>query len=183
MKNHGWHHFFSLVSAVFNFWLQGISQLLGWRDSDTVYPGAGSWEAPKPAFFEKLQQKLGSILLIPVCVEFRVGKRGSVFVPMSQFTKALDKLLLLLFNIYLFGFCSRSQLWYIGSLVVQTVSCYMWDLFLWLGIEPVPPALGTCGLIHWTTRIVPLDEFLMYLWGGWRSPCHTQVPSSSASPP
>lgn len=92
--------------------------------------GLGSWEPPKPAFFEKLQQKLGSILLIPVCVEFRVGKRGSVFVSMSQFIKALDELLLLFFNIYLFGFCSRSQLWYIGSLVVQTLSCYMWDLFL-----------------------------------------------------
>jgi len=39
--------------------------------------GLGSWESPKPDFFEKLQQKLDSILLIPVCVEFRVGKRVS----------------------------------------------------------------------------------------------------------
>ena len=54
-----------------------------------------------------------------------------MFVPMSQFIKAPDWVFFFFFlNIYLFGFCSRSQLWYIGSLVVQTLSCYMWDLFL-----------------------------------------------------
>ena len=146
--------------------------------------GLGSWESPKPDFFEKLQQKLDSILLIPVCVEFRVGKRVSyVCANVSVYKGSWLGVFFFFLNIYLFGFCSRSQLWYIGSLVVQTLSCYMWDLFLWPGIEPEPPALGTWGLSHWTTRVVPLDEFLMYLWGGWQSPCLTPVPSSSASPP
>ena len=39
------------------------------------------------------------------------------------------------------------------------LSCNMWDLVLWPGIEPEPPALGTWNLIHWTTREVPPDNF------------------------
>lgn len=91
------------MSGVFNFCFQGISQLLGWRDSDTVYPGAGISGTSCCFLRETPAEEVGSILLIPVCVEFRVGKRGSVFVSMSQFIKALDELLLLFFNIYLFG--------------------------------------------------------------------------------
>ena len=45
--------------------------------------------------------------------------------------------------IYLFSW-SRSQLRHKGSFRgrVWTLSCSMWDLFLWPGTEPGPPALG-----------------------------------------
>ena len=35
------------------------------------------------------------------------------------------------------------------------LSCSMWDLAPWPGIEPGPPALGTQSPSHWTTREVP----------------------------
>ena len=35
------------------------------------------------------------------------------------------------------------------------LSCSMWDLAPWPGIEPGPPALGAQSLSHWTTREVP----------------------------
>ena len=44
---------------------------------------------------------------------------------------------------------------------MQTLSCGMWDLFPWPGIEPTPPALGTWSLTHWTTREVPR---CMFVW-------------------
>ena len=54
--------------------------------------------------------------------------------------------------IYLFG-CAGFWLWHTGSSVfvaayrifsfgMQTLSCGMWDLVSWPGIEPWPPALG-----------------------------------------
>ena len=33
-----------------------------------------------------------------------------------------------------------------------TLSCSMWDLIPWPGIEPGTPALGTQSLSHWTTK-------------------------------
>ena len=35
------------------------------------------------------------------------------------------------------------------------LSCGMWDLVPWWGIEPRPPALEAQSLSHWTTREVP----------------------------
>ena len=37
------------------------------------------------------------------------------------------------------------------------LSCSMWDLFPWPGIEPGPPALGDWSLSHWTTMGSPQD--------------------------
>ena len=34
---------------------------------------------------------------------------------------------------------------------MRTLSCSIWDLVPWPGIEPGPPALGTWSLSHWTT--------------------------------
>ena len=57
--------------------------------------------------------------------------------------------------IYLFG-CARSQLsCWIFSCHLKTLSCSMWDLVPWPGMEPGPPALGAQSLSHWTTREVP----------------------------
>ena len=36
------------------------------------------------------------------------------------------------------------------------LTCSMWDLAPWPGIEPLPPALGGWGLSHWTPREVPV---------------------------
>ena len=41
------------------------------------------------------------------------------------------------------------------------LSCSMWDLVLWPGIKPEPPALGAWSFSHWTTRDVP-DYSLFY---------------------
>ena len=42
------------------------------------------------------------------------------------------------------------------------LSCSMWDLVPWPGIESRPPALGAQSLSHWTTREVPFVAF--YCW-------------------
>ena len=44
--------------------------------------------------------------------------------------------------------CSRQDLLWI-------LSCGMWDLLPWRGIEPGPPGLGVWILSHWTTRELP----------------------------
>ena len=36
------------------------------------------------------------------------------------------------------------------------LSCSMWDLVPWPGIEPRPPTLGAWSLSHWTTMEVPI---------------------------
>ena len=38
----------------------------------------------------------------------------------------------------------------------RILSCDMWGLVPWPGIEPLPPALGALSLSHWTTREVPM---------------------------
>ena len=40
-------------------------------------------------------------------------------------------------------------------MALLSLSCGMWDLVLWPGIEPGPPALGVWSLSHWITREVP----------------------------
>ena len=40
----------------------------------------------------------------------------------------------------------------------ETVSCGMWDLVPWPGIEPRPPALGLRSLSDYTTREIPLED-------------------------
>ena len=39
------------------------------------------------------------------------------------------------------------------------LSCHMWDLVPWQGIEPGPPALGAQNLSHWITREVHIAPF------------------------
>ena len=43
----------------------------------------------------------------------------------------------------------------------RILSCSMWDLVPWPGIEPRTPALGAQSLSHWTTREVPYRVFLI----------------------
>ena len=48
----------------------------------------------------------------------------------------------------------------IFSWIIQALSCCMWDLVLWLGIEPGPPALGVQSFSHRTTREIPPQSIL-----------------------
>ena len=48
--------------------------------------------------------------------------------------------------------CSLRDLW--------TLSCGLWDLVLWPGIEPRAPAFGVQSLSQWTTREVPRLGFI-----------------------
>ena len=41
----------------------------------------------------------------------------------------------------------------------ELLSCSMWDLVPWSGIEPGHPALGAWWPSHWTTREVPKSIF------------------------
>ena len=47
----------------------------------------------------------------------------------------------------------------IFSCGMRTLSCSVWDLVPWPGIEPGPPALGAWSLSHWTTSEVPIYYF------------------------
>ena len=42
-----------------------------------------------------------------------------------------------------------------SSCRIWTLSCGIWDLVPWPGIEPRPPELGVQSLMYWTTREVP----------------------------
>ena len=44
--------------------------------------------------------------------------------------------------------------WDLLLMHVKTLSCSMWDLVPWTGIEPRSPALEAWSLSHWTTREV-----------------------------
>ena len=44
----------------------------------------------------------------------------------------------------------------------QDLSCGMWDLVPWPGIEPGLPALGASSLSHWTNREVSHCSFDLY---------------------
>ena len=44
-------------------------------------------------------------------------------------------------------------------LAVLALSCGMWDLVPWPGIEPRPLAVGVRSLSHWTTREDPIIPF------------------------
>ena len=56
--------------------------------------------------------------------------------------------------------CTRPQSQHVGSLtfvaVCETLSCDMWDLVPWSGIEPGPPAWGTQSLSYWPPGKSPL---------------------------
>ena len=54
-------------------------------------------------------------------------------------------------------------------LAAPGLSCGMWDLVPWRGIEPGPPALGAGSLSHWTTREVPGSSFVDLIWLGSNS--------------
>ena len=45
-------------------------------------------------------------------------------------------------------------------LTAPSLSCCMWDLFPWPGIESGSPPLGAQSLSHWTTREVPLQSLI-----------------------
>ena len=49
----------------------------------------------------------------------------------------------------------------IFSCGLQTLSCNMWYLVPWLGIEPGLPALGAWSLSYWTTREVPFKKIFV----------------------
>ena len=53
--------------------------------------------------------------------------------------------------------CSR---WNLFSYGIQTLSCGIWDLTPWPGIEFGPPALGAQSISHWTTREVPMTSLI-----------------------
>ena len=46
---------------------------------------------------------------------------------------------------------------------MQSLSCSMWDLVPWSGIEPGLPALGVWSLSHWVTR--EFQEVIRFRWG------------------
>ena len=55
-------------------------------------------------------------------------------------------------TLFIFCFSTLKKFIY---LAVPGVSCGMWDLVPWLGIEPGLPALGAWSPSHWTARQVP----------------------------
>ena len=58
-------------------------------------------------------------------------------------------------------FCSWSML--IFGCGIQTLSCGVWDLVPWPGIEPGPHALGAKCLSHWTARELSLQSPILPL--------------------
>ena len=65
----------------------------------------------------------------------------------------------------LFFFLSLFKKKHIIYLAALGLSCGMWDLVPWPGIEPGPHALGAQSLTHWTTREVPRLNIKMHETG------------------
>ena len=72
---------------------------------------------------------------------------------------------ILLLNIYLFIWLHQvlivaHRIFIVAGRIFNfnrpTLSCGIWDLVPWPGIEPGSPALGVQSLSHWSTREVPL---------------------------
>ena len=74
------------------------------------------------------------------CRKKKGKNKGKYFCPLDKNFGANSLLLLLFIYIYL---------------AALGLSCGMWDLVLWPGIEPGPPALGMQSLSQWITREVP----------------------------
>ena len=55
---------------------------------------------------------------------------------------------------------SKSSL-YFFCYSMHTLSCSVWDLVPWPEIKPRHPALGVWYLSHWTTREIPIIQFLV----------------------
>ena len=62
------------------------------------------------------------------------------------------------------------------------VVCGMWNLILWLGIQPGPPTLGTLSLSSWTTRKVPILGLWFSLSNDPFAMLSRSVKSDSATP-
>ena len=54
---------------------------------------------------------------------------------------------------------------FIVYLAAPGLSCSMWDLVPWPGIEPGTPALGAQSLNHWASREVP--DWCSFKWKWW----------------
>ena len=54
------------------------------------------------------------------------------------------------------------------SLAKSGLSCNMWDLVPWPGMEPRPATMGALSLSHRITREVPKHYFWVHLWGCFR---------------
>ena len=54
-----------------------------------------------------------------------------------------------LFKKFFYYFLIKLFIYFI-FFAVQSLSCSMWDLVPWPGIEPWPPALGAWSLSHWS---------------------------------
>ena len=52
-------------------------------------------------------------------------------------------------------FVASCRVFFFLGVAFGTFSCGIWDLVLWPGMEPGPPALGVLSLSHWTTRKDP----------------------------
>ena len=61
---------------------------------------------------------------------------------------------------YTGNYCSFSLLFKNIYLAVLGLSCRVRDLIPWPGIEPGPLCLGVPSLSHWTSREVPIANFL-----------------------
>ena len=88
-----------------------------------------------------------------------------ILVPKSGIKPASPALEGVFFNIfsfiYLFGH-SRALVMVCGifSCSIRTLSCGLWDLAPWPGMEPRAPVLGAQSLSHWTTKEVLEGRFL-----------------------
>jgi len=53
---------------------------------------------------------------------------------------------------------------YLFIFAAPALSCSVWDLVPWPGMEPGPPALGEWSLCHWTTREVSQHHNFSRFW-------------------
>ena len=105
---------------------------------------------------------------VSCCVMVKNIERTLCFLPREMVTLSTQ----LLFQVHSV-FCHQPGpligLWLIYNLdgpfffkkILLVLSCSIWDLVPWPGIESWAPCIGRWNLSHWTTREVPLWSFLI----------------------
>ena len=111
--------------------------------SNTMFCLQGTWLAAHSLFFSSQRFLLDRVKL------YSTFPNTSATFPWSSFFFFFS----LIFT-YFFGWAG-SLLWHAGTVFSSgtwALSCSIWDLVSWPGIEFGPPPLGEQSLSHWTTR-------------------------------
>ena len=135
------------------------------RDYYTIHESPVVWTCVF-IMWPEVHRCCSSQLIITCWVSGHPNLQGKSFLPCQSYSVQL-----IFLKKYLFLFiclCLVAAHRIFVELCMWTLSCSMWDLVPWPGIEPRLPTLRVQSLSHWTTREVPVQLILrIYMQDFW----------------